>query len=77
MPTAGFPLRDATDCIDADITGTGCQINIPMKQTIVDVLVNSELLTSRETIMLTLGIGSAGSIGLTTGTSSTVMLTVQ
>ena len=76
-PAASFPLRDATDCLDADITGTGCQINIPMGQTIVDVLVNSELLTSRETIMLTLGIGSAGSIGLTTGTSSTVMLTVQ
>ena len=78
-PAASFPGAPggAVDCLDDDIKGTGCQIDIPAKQTIVDINVITESLTSRDTIMLTLGIGSAGMTGLTTGTSSTVMLTAQ
>ena len=76
-PAASFPSRGSTDCLDDDITGTGCEIDIPMGHTVVDVLVDSELLASEQTIMVTLGVGSAGSTGLTTGTSSTVMLTAQ
>ncbi len=72
--TFNFANADAT-C--GSVGSGGCQITIQSMQTIVDIAVTSEGLTSGETIMLTLEISSAGSIGLTTGTSSTVDLTVQ
>ena len=78
-PAASFPSSSAVDCLDADITGTGCQITIQARQTIVDIVVSTELLSSNDTVevTLTIGSGAAGTTGLVEGTPNVVELTAQ
>ena len=74
----GDTIGERNDCPPADATSDeGCRIVISRGRTIVDIEVVPEILPSREIIMLTLGISSAGSTGLVLGTPSTQMLTVQ
>ena len=73
----GDTIGERNDCHPEDITMTGCQIVIPSGQTIVDIEVTPELLTSEATIMLTLGIHRAGETGLVLGNSWRRNLTIQ
>ena len=76
-PADAFPFSDADFCSNTAITGTGCEIIISVGQTIVDLAMNSKVLTSGETIELALGIGSASTSLVALGSSPRVDFVIE
>ena len=76
-PADAFPFSDADFCSNTAITGTGCEIIISAGQTIVDLAMNSKVLTSGETIELALGIGSASTSLVALGSSPRVDFVIE
>ena len=77
-PPAMFPTTPDGTCSPAEATSsTGCRIEIPAGRTVVDVNAAAELLSSEQTIMVTLGIDSMSSSHVELGTPTTVELTAQ
>ena len=76
-PADAFPFSDADFCSNTAITGAGCEIIISAGQTIVDLAMNSKVLTSGETIELILGIGSASTSFVTLVSSPRVDFVIE
>ena len=76
-PPATFPSVPDGDCSPAEALSTGCRIEIQAGETVVDVNAAVEVLSSEQTVIVTLGIDpmSLGHVAL--GTPSTVELTAQ
>ena len=76
-PPAMFPRTTAIECSPSQATSTGCRIEIPAGRTVVDLNAPAEVLSSGDTIELTLTVDSTSSGLVATGTPSFLRLTAR
>ena len=76
-PPAMFPRTTAIECSPSQATSVGCRIEIPAGRTVVDLNAPAEVLSSGDTIELTLTVDSMSSNHVTTGTPSFLRLTAR